>query len=123
MTDATSIDPTQMLSGVLSDPTATLFGLEDEFTVVSVQQRSPAAVKVVVEQTTREGPCPDCGVTVSLVGTTRNAADQGPLGWPLPPARARTSCQGCSVSLQDLGGNECACLRAYEVVSDRAIAL
>jgi hypothetical protein len=31
MTDATSIDPTQMLSGVLSDPTAVLsFGLVDE---------------------------------------------------------------------------------------------
>jgi transposase len=67
MTDATSIDPTQMLSGVLSDSTAMLFGLEDEFCVVSVQRRSPAAVEVVVEQTAREGPCPDCGVLSSAV--------------------------------------------------------
>jgi hypothetical protein len=31
MTDAMSIVPTQVLSGGLSDPTAMLFGLEEEF--------------------------------------------------------------------------------------------
>ena len=69
MTDATSTDPTQMLSGMLSDPAATLFGLEDEFSVLSVQRTAPAAVSVVVEQMAREGPCPDCGILIS---------DQGP---------------------------------------------
>ena len=67
MTDATSIDPTQMLSGVLSDPTAVLFGLEAEFSVLSVSRTAPFAVKVVVEQAAREGPCPDCGVLSSAV--------------------------------------------------------
>jgi transposase len=67
MTDATSIDPTQMLSGMLSDPAATLFGLEDEFSVLSVQRTAPAAVSVVVEQMAREGPCPDCGVLSSVI--------------------------------------------------------
>jgi transposase len=52
---------------MLSDLTAVLFGLEDEFCVLSVERRSPAAVKVVVEQTAREGPCPDCGVLSSTV--------------------------------------------------------
>ena len=52
MTDATSIDPTQMLSGVLSDPTemlsdpaAVLFGLEAEFRVLSVRRTAAAAVR------------------------------------------------------------------------------
>ena len=67
MTDATSIDPTQMLSGVLSDPTAVLLGLEAEFSVLGVSRTAPFAVKVVVEQAAREGPCPDCGVLSSAV--------------------------------------------------------
>jgi transposase len=67
MTDATSIDPTQMLSGVLSDPTAVLFGLEAEFSVLSVERIAASAVKVVIEQVAREGPCPDCGVLSSAV--------------------------------------------------------
>lgn len=66
MTDATSTDP-EVLSEMLSDPAATLFGLEAEFTVLSVQRTGPAAVLVVVEQTAREGPCPDCGVLSAAV--------------------------------------------------------
>ena len=50
------------LSQVLSDPAAMLFGLEAEFAVVSVVRTGPAAVKVIIEQTAREGPCPGCGV-------------------------------------------------------------
>ena len=74
MTDATSIDPTQVLSGVLSDPTgmlsdpaAVLLGLEDEFCVLSVRRTAASAVEVIVEQTAREGPCPTCGVPSSAV--------------------------------------------------------
>jgi transposase len=67
MTDATSIDPSQMLSGVLSDPTAVLFGLEEEFRVLGVQRTAAAAVMVIIEQTAREGPCPTCGVLSSTV--------------------------------------------------------
>lgn len=67
MTDATSTDPTQMLSGVLSDPAAVLFGLEAEFRVLSVRRTAETAVEVVVEQTAREGPCPACGVLSSAV--------------------------------------------------------
>ena len=45
MTDATSIVSTPMLSGVLSEPAAKLFGLEGEFTVHSVARTAPAAVE------------------------------------------------------------------------------
>jgi zinc-finger of transposase IS204/IS1001/IS1096/IS1165/Helix-turn-helix domain of transposase family ISL3 len=51
MSDATS-----------SDPTAVLFGLEEEFGVVSVERTAARSMKVVIEQTSREGPCPACGV-------------------------------------------------------------
>ena len=74
MTDATSTDPTRRLSGVLSDPTemlsdpaATLFGLEAEFRILSVRRTAAAAVEVIVEQSAREGPCPTCGVLSSAV--------------------------------------------------------
>ena len=63
MTDATSIVPTQ----VLSDPTAMLFGLEEEFSVLTVDRCGPRAVKVIIEQIARDGPCPDCGVLSSVV--------------------------------------------------------
>jgi hypothetical protein len=60
MTDATSIVPTQVLSGALSDPTAILFGLEEEFSVLTVDRIGPCVVKVIIEQIARDGPCPDC---------------------------------------------------------------
>ena len=66
MTDATSTDP-QVLSEMLSDPTAVLFGLETEFSVLSVRRTASSAVKVVVEQIAREGPCPACGVLSSAI--------------------------------------------------------
>jgi transposase len=63
-----------MLSGVLSDPAAmlpdpaaVLLGLEAEFSVVSVRRTASSAVKVVVEQTARDGPCPACGVLSSAI--------------------------------------------------------
>src|SRR5215216_6048897 len=46
----------------MSDATSVLFGLEDEFAVLDVQRVNAATVGVVIEQTAREGPCPECGV-------------------------------------------------------------
>ena len=56
MSDATSVDPT-----------AVLFGLEDEFGVLDVQRIDATSIKVVIEQIAREGPCPDCGVITGAV--------------------------------------------------------
>ena len=56
MSDATSVDPT-----------AVLFGLEDEFSVLGVDRIGPTMVKMIIEQTAREGPCPACGVLTSAV--------------------------------------------------------
>ena len=67
MTDATSPCPLEVSSEVLSDPAAVLFGLEDEFSVLHVERTAPDAIKVLVELTAREGPCPACGVLTSAV--------------------------------------------------------
>jgi transposase len=67
MTDATSIVPIQVWSGVLSDPTAMLFGLEEEFSVLTVDRCGPCMVKVIIEQIARDGPRPDCGALSSVV--------------------------------------------------------
>ena len=56
MSDATSVDPT-----------AVLFGLEEEFSVLKVQRIDATKVKMIIEQTAREGPCPACGVLTSVV--------------------------------------------------------
>jgi transposase len=45
----------------MSDATSVLFGLEHEFRVLEVQRVDTTTVKAVIEQTTREGPCPECG--------------------------------------------------------------
>ena len=69
MTDAID-ELSQVLSDpaeVLSDPAAMLFGLEAEFAVVSVVRTGPAAVKLIIEQAAREGPCPGCGVLSAAV--------------------------------------------------------
>ena len=48
----------------MSDATSVslLFGLEDEFSVLEVRRIDRDGVKVIIEQTAREGPCPACGV-------------------------------------------------------------
>jgi hypothetical protein len=51
----------------MSDATSVLFGLEDEFSVLQVQRVDTTAVKVIIEQTAREGPCPACGVFTGTV--------------------------------------------------------
>ena len=67
MTDATSPCPVEVSPEVLSDPAAVLFGLEDEFAVLHVERMTLDSIKVVVELTAREGPCPECGVLTSAV--------------------------------------------------------
>jgi transposase len=66
MTDATGV-PFEVLSDVLSDAAAVLFGLEAEFGILNVERTGPAAVKLIIEQTARDGPCPACGVLSSTV--------------------------------------------------------
>jgi transposase len=51
----------------MSDATSVLFGLEHEFNVLQVQRVDPATVKAIIEQTAREGPCPQCGVVSGAV--------------------------------------------------------
>src|SRR5215204_5835802 len=51
----------------MSDATSVLFGLEDEFRVLNVHRVDQDTVKVIIEQTAREGSCPACGVITSAV--------------------------------------------------------
>ncbi|MGD7708330.1 ISL3 family transposase [Microlunatus sp. Y2014] len=51
-----------MSNGTSVDLVSVLFGLEDEFSVLRVDRQGPVSVRVVIEQTVREGPCPGCGV-------------------------------------------------------------
>src|SRR5215212_7594859 len=51
----------------MADATSVLFGLEDEFRVLNVHRVDQDTVKVIIEQTAREGPCPACGVVTSAV--------------------------------------------------------
>jgi transposase len=51
----------------MSDATSVLFGLEDEFTVVAVERLGSACIKVLIEHSAREGPCPECGVLTGKV--------------------------------------------------------
>ncbi|CCH70199.1 hypothetical protein BN10_530015 [Phycicoccus elongatus Lp2] len=49
------------------DSTSVLFGLEDDFVVISLERLSENDVRVVIEQRDREAPCPACGVFTSRV--------------------------------------------------------
>jgi transposase len=51
----------------MTDATSVLFGLEDEFRVLTVHRVDQDTVKVIIEQTAREGPCPACAVITSAV--------------------------------------------------------
>jgi transposase len=51
----------------MSDAASVLFGLEQEFSVLEVQRVDTTAVKVIIEQAAREGPCPECGVVSGTV--------------------------------------------------------
>ncbi len=47
--------------------TSVLFGIEDEFDVVSVDRVGPGRVEILIEMVAREGPCPACGVFTAMV--------------------------------------------------------
>ena len=51
----------------MSKATAVLFGIEDEFDVLSVGRLAPGQVKIVIESVSREGACPACGVVSGRV--------------------------------------------------------
>src|SRR5215204_5442599 len=83
----------------MSDATSVLFGLEDEFAVLDVQRVNAAMVGVVIEQTAREGPCPECGVITGVVKDLPASGQQVQLRWrkrrlvcvePLCPRRTFT---------------------------------
>jgi hypothetical protein len=48
----------------VSKATAVLFGIEDEFDVLSVDRLGPDQVKIVIELRAVEAACPSCGVAV-----------------------------------------------------------
>jgi hypothetical protein len=49
------------------DPTAVLFGLAEEFSVLGVQRIDRTSVKMIIEQAVREGPCSACRVLTPAV--------------------------------------------------------
>jgi transposase len=46
----------------MQEATAVLFGIEDEFDVVSVDRTGPGRLHIIIEMRSREAPCPACGV-------------------------------------------------------------
>src|SRR5215212_10064544 len=51
----------------MSKATSVLFGIEDEFDVVSVERLHPGQVQIIIEMRLAEAPCPACGVFTSRV--------------------------------------------------------
>ena len=51
----------------MSKATAVLFGIEDEFDVVSVDRTGPGQIKMIIQMRSGEGACPACGVLSSRV--------------------------------------------------------
>lgn len=51
----------------MSKATAVLFGIEDEFDVLSVDRLEPGQVKIMIELRAAEAPCPSCGVVTGRV--------------------------------------------------------
>ncbi len=46
--------------------TAVLFGIEDEFRVLSVDRLEPGQVRILSETISREGPCPSSTVSFTV---------------------------------------------------------
>jgi transposase len=46
----------------MQEATAVLFGIEDEFDVVSVDRTGPGRLHIIIEMRSWEAPCPACGV-------------------------------------------------------------
>ena len=61
----------------MSKATAVLFGIEDEFDVLSVGWLEPGQVKIIIESVSRERACPACGVFTSGQGPA-GEEDRGP---------------------------------------------
>jgi hypothetical protein len=59
-----------------------LFGL-DEFSVLEVRRVDASAVKVIIEQAAREGPCPECGVFIGTVKDPLSTVRSRPMTGPL----------------------------------------
>ena len=51
----------------MPEATAVLFGIEDEFDVISVDRTGPGQVQIIVEMRSREAACPACGVLSARV--------------------------------------------------------
>ena len=51
----------------MSKATSVLFGIEDEFDVVSVERLHPGQVQSIIEMQATDAPCPACGVFTSRV--------------------------------------------------------
>src|SRR5215218_9494105 len=51
----------------MSKATSVLFGIEDEFDVVSVERLDPGQVQIIIEMRSAVAPCPACGVLTSRV--------------------------------------------------------
>ena len=64
----------------MSKATAVLFGIEDEFDVLSVGRLAPGQVKIVIESVSREGACPACGVVSGRGQGPAAEEDRGPSG-------------------------------------------
>src|SRR5829696_8410757 len=51
----------------MSKATSVLFGIEDEFDVVSVERLDPGQVQIIIEMRSTVAPCPACGVFTARV--------------------------------------------------------
>src|SRR5215212_7620986 len=51
----------------MSKATSVLFGIEDEFDVVSVERLHPGQVQIIIEMRSTVAPCPACGVLTARV--------------------------------------------------------
>jgi len=51
----------------MSKATSVLFGIEDEFDVVSVERLDPGQVQIIIEMRSAVAPCPGCGVLTTRV--------------------------------------------------------
>jgi transposase len=51
----------------MSMATLVLFGIKDEFEVVSVERLDPDQVQIIIEMRLADAPCPACGVFTSRV--------------------------------------------------------
>ena len=81
------------MSGATSvDPVVVLFGLEEKFSVLDVQRIDPTTVKMIIEQTAKEGACQAHGMLTAALKERRWSLED------LLPAGRRLSCGGASAA-------------------------